>query len=339
MARDLAIDLGTANTLVYARGEGLVFAEPSVIALNKRNGEVLAMGNEAWKMIGRTPGHIVAERPLRKGAIKDFDITQRMVRVLFERVGVSRFNRPKVLICVPSAITAVERRAVTEAARRAGATDAQLIEQPLAAAIGANLPISEPVGNMVVDIGGGTSESAMLSLGGVVALEAVRVGSFDIDTAIQEYLRSEYGMAIGEHTAEEIKIQIGSAAPLPVDLRAEVTGREIMTGLPKKVILTASEIRKAINEPVTAMIESAVTCLTQAPPELGQDLIAQGIHLVGGGGLLNGFDLRLAEETGVPVRQVAEPLECVVLGAGQCIESFVAMRALFMDSRPRKVGR
>ncbi|MAU49751.1 MAG: rod shape-determining protein, partial [Actinobacteria bacterium] len=218
MARDLAIDLGTANTLVYARGEGLVFAEPSVIALNKRNGEVLAMGNEAWKMIGRTPGHIVAERPLRKGAIKDFDITQRMVRVLFERVGVSRFNRPKVLICVPSAITAVERRAVTEAARRAGATDAQLIEQPLAAAIGANLPISEPVGNMVVDIGGGTSESAMLSLGGVVALEAVRVGSFDIDAAIQDYLRSEYGMAIGEHTAEEIKIQIGSAAPMPVDL-------------------------------------------------------------------------------------------------------------------------
>jgi rod shape-determining protein MreB len=339
MARDLAIDLGTANTLVYARGEGLVFAEPSVIALNKRNGEVLAMGDEAWKMIGRTPGHIVAERPLRKGAIKDFDITQRMVRVLFERVGVSRFNRPKVLICVPSAITAVERRAVTEAARRAGATDAQLIEQPLAAAIGANLPISEPVGNMVVDIGGGTSESAMLSLGGVVALEAVRVGSFDIDAAIQDYLRSEYGMAIGEHTAEEIKIQIGSAAPMPVDLRAEVTGREIMTGLPKKVILTASEVRKAINEPVTAMIESAVTCLTQAPPELGQDLIAQGIHLVGGGGLLSGFDLRLAEETGVPVRQVEEPLECVVLGAGQCIESFEAMRAMFMDSRPRKVGR
>ncbi|HIG25060.1 MAG TPA: rod shape-determining protein [Acidimicrobiia bacterium] len=339
MARDLAIDLGTANTLVYARGEGLVFAEPSVIALNKRSGEVLAMGNEAWQMIGRTPAHVVAERPLRKGAIKDFDITQRMVRVLFERVGVSRFNRPKVLICVPSAITAVERRAVTEAARRAGATDAQLIEQPLAAAIGANLPISEAMGNMVVDVGGGTSESAMLSLGGVVALEAVRIGSFDIDAAIMEYVKNEHGMAIGEHTAEEIKIQIGSAAPVAEELRAEVAGQEMMTGLPKKVILTATEIRRAINEPVAAMIESAVTCLTQAPPELGQDLMNEGIHLVGGGGLLRGFDVRLAEETGVPVNIVGEPLECVVMGAGQCIESFEAMRAMFMESRPRQVGR
>ncbi|MBT3247619.1 MAG: rod shape-determining protein [Actinobacteria bacterium] len=339
MARDLAIDLGTANTLVYARGEGLVFAEPSVIALNKRSGEVLAMGNEAWRMIGRTPAHVVAERPLRKGAIKDFDITQRMVRVLFERVGVSRFNRPKVLICVPSAITAVERRAVTEAARRAGATDAQLIEQPLAAAIGANLPISEAMGNMVVDVGGGTSESAMLSLGGVVALEAVRIGSFDIDAAIMEYVKNEHGMAIGEHTAEEIKIQIGSAAPVAEELRAEVAGQEMMTGLPKKVILTATEIRRAIKEPVAAMIESAVTCLTQAPPELGQDLMNEGIHLVGGGGLLRGFDVRLAEETGVPVNIVGEPLECVVMGAGKCIEDFTAMRVMFMESRPRQVGR
>mgnify|MGYP004001365515 FL=1 len=339
MARDLAIDLGTANTLVYARGEGLVFAEPSVIALNKRSGEVLAMGNEAWRMIGRTPAHVVAERPLRKGAIKDFDITQRMVRVLFERVGVSRFNRPKVLICVPSAITAVERRAVTEAARRAGATDAQLIEQPLAAAIGANLPISEAMGNMVVDVGGGTSESAMLSLGGVVALEAVRIGSFDIDAAIMEYVKNEHGMAIGEHTAEEIKIQIGSAAPVAEELRAEVAGQEMMTGLPKKVILTATEIRRAIKEPVAAMIESAVPGLTQAPPELGQDLMNEGIHLVGGGGLLRGFDVRLAEETGVPVNIVGEPLECVVMGAGKCIEDFTAMRVMFMESRPRQVGR
>jgi len=259
--------------------------------------------------------------------------------VLFERVGVSRFNRPKVLICVPSAITAVERRAVTEAARRAGATDAQLIEQPLAAAIGANLPISEAMGNMVVDVGGGTSESAMLSLGGVVALEAVRIGSFDIDAAIMEYVKNEHGMAIGEHTAEEIKIQIGSAAPVAEELRAEVAGQEMMTGLPKKVILTATEIRRAINEPVTAMIESAVTCLTQAPPELGQDLMNEGIHLVGGGGLLRGFDVRLAEETGVPVNIVGEPLECVVMGAGQCIEDFDAMRIMFMESRPRQVGR
>ncbi len=333
MARDLAIDLGTANTLVYTRGEGVVLAEPSVIALNQRNGEVLAMGKEAWEMIGRTPSHIVAVRPLRKGAITDFDVTQRMVRLLLERVGVSRFNRPKVLICVPSAITAVERRAVTEAARRSGAADAQLIEQPLAAAIGANLPISEPVGNLVVDIGGGTSESAMLSLGGVVALEAVRIGSFDIDAAIQAYIRREYGLAIGERTAEEIKLTIGSAAPTPDEMRAEVRGRELMSGLPKTVILTPVEIRQAIDEPVAAIIESVVTCLAQAPPELAQDLLLQGLHLVGGGSLLRGFDTRLAEETGVPVSHVREPMECVVMGAGQCIESFEAMRAMFMESR------
>jgi rod shape-determining protein MreB len=284
-------------------------------------------------MIGRTPSHIVAVRPLRKGAITDFDVTQRMVRLLLERVGVSRFNRPKVLICVPSAITAVERWAVTEAARRSGAADAQLIEQPLAAAIGANLPISEPVGNLVVDIGGGTSESAMLSLGGVVALEAVRIGSFDIDAAIQAYIRREYGLAIGERTAEEIKLTIGSAAPTPDEMRAEVRGRELMSGLPKTVILTPVEIRQAIDEPVAAIIESVVTCLAQAPPELAQDLLLQGLHLVGGGSLLRGFDTRLAEETGVPVSHVREPMECVVMGAGQCIESFEAMRAMFMESR------
>ena len=213
MARDLAIDLGTANTLVYMKGRGIVLNEPSVIALNRQTGEVLAMGHEAWQMIGRTPGYIVAVRPLRGGAITDFEITQRMIRLLLQRVGVSRFTRPQVVICVPSAITEVERRAVTEAARRAGAADAQLIEQPMAAAIGAGLPIDEPVGNMVIDIGGGTSETAVISLGGIVALEAVRVGSFDIDAAIQTYVRREYGIAIGERTAEEIKVAIGSADP------------------------------------------------------------------------------------------------------------------------------
>ena len=333
MARDLAIDLGTANTLVYARGEGVVLAEPSVIAINERTGDVLAMGDEAWHMIGRTPEHVVAKRPLRKGAITEFDVTQRMVRLLLERVGVSRFNRPKVLGCVPSAITAVERRAVTEAARKAGAADAQLIEQPMAAAIGANLPISEAVGNMVVDIGGGTSESALLSLGGVVALEAVRVGSFDIDAAIKDYVRREYGLAIGERTAEEIKWHIGSAAPTPDEGRAEVRGREIFSGLPKTVILTPAEIRVAIDEPVSAMVDSVVACLAQAPAELAQDLLAQGICLVGGGSLLQGLDVRLSDETGVPVVPVATPMECVVMGAGQCIESFEAMRAMFMEGR------
>ncbi len=333
MARDLAIDLGTANTLVYTRGEGVVLAEPSVIAMNQQTGEVLAMGREAWKMIGRTPAHIVAVRPLRKGAITDFDVTQRMVRLLLERVGVSRVNRPKVLVCVPSAITAVERRAVTEAAKSAGAADAQLIEQPLAAAIGANLPISEPVGNMVVDIGGGTSESALLSLGGVVAIEALRVGSFDIDASIQAHVRREYGVAIGEVTAEEIKLVCGSAAETAGEMRAEVRGRELVTGLPKTIVLTPAEIRRAIDEPVSAMIDSVVSCLAQAPAELAQDLLVQGLHLVGGGSLLRGFDKRLADETGIPVTHVEAPMECVVMGAGQCIESFEAMRAMFIDPR------
>ena len=333
MARDLAIDLGTANTLVYTRGEGVVLAEPSVIAMNQRTGEVLAMGRDAWKMIGRTPAHIVAVRPLRKGAITDFDVTQRMVRLLLERVGVSRLNRPKVLVCVPSAITAVERRAVTEAAKSAGAADAQLIEQPLAAAIGANLPISEPVGNMVVDIGGGTSESALLSLGGVVAIEALRIGSFDIDAAIQAYVRREYGVAIGEVTAEEIKLVCGSAAETTGEMRAEVRGRELVTGLPKTIVLTPAEIRRAIDEPVSAIIDSVVSCLAQAPAELAQDLLVQGLHLVGGGSLLSGFDKRLADETGIPVTHVEAPMECVVMGAGQCIESFEAMRAMFIDPR------
>lgn len=333
MARDLAIDLGTANTLVYARGEGIVLNEPSVIALNSQTNDVLAIGSDAWQMIGRTPSHIVAVRPLRKGAITDFDVTQRMIRLVLERVGVSRFNRPRVVICVPSAITAVERRAVTEAARRAGASDAQLIEQPVAAAIGANLPINEPLGNMVVDVGGGTSESAILSLGGVVALEAIRVGSFDIDSAIQVWVRREYGIAIGERTAEDIKLTIGSAAPTPNEVRAEVRGRELMSGLPKTIVLSPEEIRTAIDEPVSAIVDSVLSCIAQAPPELSQDLIMQGIHLVGGGGMLRGLDVRLQAETMVDVRTVETPLECVVHGAGRCIESFESLKVMFLGDK------
>ena len=316
---------------MYARGEGIVLNEPSVIALNSRSGEVLAMGHEAWQMIGRTPSYIVAVRPLRKGAITDFEVTQRMIRLLLQRVGVSRLNRPRVVICVPSAITAVERRAVTEAARRAGAADARLIEQPVAAAIGADLPINEPIGNMVVDIGGGTTESALMSLGGVVALEAVRVGSFDIDNAIQGYVRREYGIAVGERTAEEIKIVLGSAYPTAGEVSAEVRGRELMSGLPKTVVLTPGEVRVAIEEPVTAMVDSVVSCLAQAPPELAQDLIVQGVHLVGGGGMLKGMDLRLTAESAVPVLRVDAPLETVVLGAGKVIEHYASVQAMFMD--------
>lgn len=289
------------------------------------------MGHEAWQMIGRTPSYIVAVRPLRKGAITDFEVTQRMIRLLLQRVGVSRLNRPRVVICVPSAITAVERRAVTEAARRAGAADARLIEQPVAAAIGADLPINEPIGNMVVDIGGGTTESALISLGGVVALEAVRVGSFDIDNAIQGYVRREYGIAVGERTAEEIKIVLGSAYPTAGEVSAEVRGRELMSGLPKTVVLTPDEVRVALEEPVTAMVDSVVSCLAQAPPELAQDLIVQGVHLVGGGGMLKGMDLRLTAESDVPVRRVNSPLDAVVLGAGKVIEHYESVQAMFMD--------
>ncbi len=310
--------------------------EPSVIALNNQTHEVLAVGYDAWQMIGRTPGHIVAVRPLRQGAITDFDITQRMIRLVLQRVGVNRFNRPRVVICVPSAITAVERRAVTEAARRAGAAEAQLIEQPMAAAIGANLPINEPVGSMVIDIGGGTSESAILSLGGVVALQAVRVGSFDIDAAITQYIRREYGIAIGEQTAEKIKITMGSAYPTADEFKAEVRGRELMSGLPKTVILSPEEVRAAIEEPVSAIIDSVVACLGNAPPELAQDLIVQGIHLVGGGGMLRGLAQRLTDETDVLVRLVDLPLECVALGAGRCIESYEALKVMFMEDNTRR---
>jgi rod shape-determining protein MreB len=284
-------------------------------------------------MIGRTPGNIVAVRPLRGGAITDFDVTEKMIRMLLQRAGVSRFSRPKVLICVPSAITEVERRAVTDATRRAGAADAQLLEQPIAAAIGADLPIDEPVGNMVIDIGGGTTETAVISLGGIVALEAVRVGSFDIDSEIQAYVRRSHGIAIGERTAEMIKKTIGSAIPMPNLTDAEVRGRDLVSGLPKTVVLTDAEIREAINPIVTQMVESVIRCLGNAPPELAQDFLKRGMYLVGGGALLTGMGERIAMDTNVPVILSNDALEAVVLGAGHCIENFSELRSLFMDSR------
>lgn len=332
MARDLAIDLGTANTLVYERGRGIVLNEPTVIALNIRTREVLAMGHEAWQMIGRTPSDIVAERPLRQGAITDFEVTQKMIRLLLHRVRVGRFSRPRIVVCVPTAITEVERRAVTEAARRAGATEAFLIEQPMAAAIGCGLPIHEPTANLVIDVGGGTSETALISLGGVVSSDAVRVGSFDIDTAIQAYVRREYGIAVGERTAEEIKVAIGSAWPVRDELKAEVRGRDLSTGLPKTVILTPVEIREAIDEVISEIIESVISCLGKAPPELAHDIISQGMHLVGGGGILAGLDQRLSHDTDVDVHLVESALECVVLGAGRCIDEPAALRVVFEAS-------
>jgi rod shape-determining protein MreB len=332
MARDLAIDLGTANTLVYARGRGIVLNEPTVIALHSGTNEVLAIGREAWQMIGRTPGSITAARPLRQGAITDFDVTEKMIRLVLQRVGVSRLTRPKVLICVPSAITAVERRAVEEATRQAGAGSVYLIEQPVAAALGANLPIHEPLGNMVVDIGGGTTESAVMSLGGIVSCVPLRLGSFDIDTAIQTYVRREHGIAVGEQTAESIKIAVGSAYPVNDSIRAEVRGREVVTRLPKTVVLTPAEIRLAIDEVVTAMMDSIVKCIGMAPPELSQDLITHGIALVGGGAMLAGFAERLAKETELPVHLVDAPLETVVLGAGRCLEAFDKLKVMFLRS-------
>jgi len=333
MTKDLAIDLGTANTLVYRKGDGIVINEPTVIAVNRRTGEVLAHGEKAWEMIGRTPGNIVAVRPLRGGAITDFEVTEKMIRMLLQRAGVSRFSRPKVLICVPSAITEVERRAVTDATRRAGAADAQLLEQPIAAAIGADLPIDQPVGNMVIDIGGGTTETAVISLGGIVALEAVRVGSFDIDTEIQAYVRRSHGIAIGERTAEMIKKTIGTAIPMPNLTDAEVRGRDLVSGLPKTVVLTDAEIREAINPIVTQMVDSVIRCLGNAPPELANDFLKRGMYLVGGGALLTGMGERIAMETNVPVILSNDALEAVVLGAGHCIENFSELRSLFMDSR------
>jgi rod shape-determining protein MreB len=290
---------------------------------------VLAVGREAWQMIGRTPGHIVAVRPLRGGAITDFEITERLIRMLFRQAGVSRLYRTRVLICVPSAITHVEQRAVREAARRAGAAQTFLIEQPMAAAIGAPLPIHEPLGNMVVDVGGGTSEVAVISVGGVVALEAVRVGGFDMDAAIQAYVRDKHGVAIGERTSEEIKLAIGSACATDDPYKAEVRGRDLTTGTAKVIVLDPDEVRDAVEEPVRAIVEIVVRALGRTPPELAQDLILRGMHLVGGGSMLRGLDRRISKETALPVHLADAPLECVVHGAGRCLEN-----EMFLD-RPR----
>jgi rod shape-determining protein MreB len=332
VARDLAIDLGTANTLVYQRQRGILFAEPTVLALNKETGAVLAMGDEAWKMIGRTPGYIVAVRPLRSGAISDFDITEKLIRLILQRAGVSRLARPKALVCVPSALTSVERRAVEEATLSAGARSCHLIEEPIAAAIGAGLPIHEPLGNLVVDVGGGTSEVALISMGGIVTNTAVRVGGFDLDAAIQNYVRREYTIAIGERTAERIKISIGSAFPMTREQQAELRGRDLATGLPKNVIITSEEIREAINEQIRSIITSVIECIGASPPDLVQDVLTNGITLAGGGSMLAGFDILLSQECEVPVNVTDQPLESVVLGAGKCLESFEDLKSMFVDA-------
>jgi rod shape-determining protein MreB and related proteins len=335
--RGLAIDLGTANTLVWHDARGIVYSEPTVIALNAKTNQVLAVGHEAWKMIGRTPGYIVATRPLRRGAIDDFDVTQRMIRLLFQRVGAARiFPRPTVVVAVPSAITEVERRAVEEASERAGARQCFLIEEPVAAAIGAGLPIQEPAGNFVCDIGGGTTEIAVISLGGPVVMKAIRIAGFDMDAAITNFVRKEYTLAIGERTAEAVKIAIGSAYPLAHELRAEVRGRDLATGLPRTLTLSSEEVRLALEDAVSAIVDAVKDALSETPPELSQDVLRRGIHLTGGGALLQGLDRRLHQETDIPVHVTDDALETVVTGAGRCLAETGMLRELFLPKSKRR---
>ena len=291
MGRDLAIDLGTANTLVFRLGAGIVFNEPSVVAVNVATGQVLATGGDAWRMIGGDSGNVVAVRPLRAGTMTEFEITQRMLEVVLRKVGLARFPRPHVLVCVPSLSSEVEKRAIEEAVHFAGGRQITLVEEPLAAAIGAGLPVHEPVGNLIVDIGGGRSEMAVVSMGGVVSGNSVTIGGFDLDAAIAGHLRAEYGVAIGETAAEEIKIAIGSAFPSPIGKAAVVTGRELTTGNTVEVKITADEVRQAMAPPIGGIVEAARRCLAEAPPELTHDVLETGMFLTGGGSLLRGLDM------------------------------------------------
>lgn len=335
MGRDLAIDLGTANTLVYRQGEGIVFNEPTVVAMNAGNGEIEAMGDEAWEMIGGRSGNVIVVRPLRQGVMTEFDITQRMIEVVLRRLGVGRFPKPRVLACVPSASSEVERRAVQEAIKAAGGRGVVLVEEPLAAAIGAGLPIHEPIGNLVVDIGGGTSEMAVASMGGVVSGRSVGLGGFDLDAAIQEHIRAEYNVAIGEKAAEEIKIAIGSAFPAPQHKAAMVRGRILDSGSPTEVQVSEDEIRQAMAASVNGIVEAARRCLAESPPELTHDVLETGMFLTGGGGLLRGLDVLLAQECEVPVHLTERPLETVVLGAGMMLEHLDDYRSSFQLVRRR----
>ncbi|MEV0604079.1 rod shape-determining protein [Streptomyces sp. NPDC050315] len=361
---DIGIDLGTANTLVYARGKGVVLNEPSVVAVNAA-GDVVAVGTEAKRTIGRTPSGITAMRPLQEGVIADFDAAERMLRGLMKKaLPGRRLSRPRVVICVPSGITGVERRAVIDSAKRAGAREVQLIEEPMAAAIGAGLPVAEPVGCMVVDIGGGTTEVAVVSMGGLVTAQSVRVAGDAMDAAITAYVKKKHALAIGERTAEDIKIAVGSAlwvpeedlVPEPAGEDAEeeterarpvrrdactVRGRDQVNGLPRSQEITAEEIRQALAEPVDAIVQAVRRTLDACPPELAGDVIEHGIALTGGGALLRGLDRLLSEETGVPVVIADDPLHCVVAGTGKCVEEFAALHGLLADARtqPRRTVR
>src|SRR3954466_15393365 len=333
---DIAVDLGTANTVVYVRGRGIVLSEPSVIALDSVSGEIHAVGAEAKRMIGRTPATISAIRPLRHGVIADFEVTEQMLRYFIRRAGQGRFTHPRVVMCAPSGATDVEKRAINEACMAAGARHMNLIEEPLAAAIGGGLPIAEPSGSMVVDVGGGTTEVAVLSLGGIVVSESVRVGGYDLDEAIAADVRRRHNLALGQQTAEALKIELGSAWPLSEELQTEIRGRDLVSGLPRQVVLTTEEVREALAEPLAAIVAAVRTTLERTPPELAADIVERGIMLAGGGALLRGLDERLRQETHMPVYIAENPLECVAIGAGRSLDEFEAMRR---SARSTPAGR
>jgi rod shape-determining protein MreB len=329
----MAVDLGTANTLVYVRGRGIVLNEPSVVTVNSTSGAILAVGAEAKRMIGRTPAHIQVVRPLKDGVIADFDITEKMLRYFIQKVHHRRFlAKPRVVVCVPSGITGVEQRAVEEATISAGARAAFIIEEPMAAAIGAGLPIHEPTGNMIVDIGGGTTEVAVISLGGIVTSTSIRVGGDELDEAIIQHVKKEYSVLLGERTGEAIKLAVGSAFPTADDMVAEIKGRDMVSGLPKTVHITAEEVRRAIEEPVNSIIDAVHNTLDRCPPELAADIMDKGIVLTGGGALLKGLDERLKHDTGTPVRVAENPLSCVAIGSGKCLEEFEVLKRVLVSS-------
>ena len=334
--KDIGIDLGTANTLVYMRGKGIIIREPSVVAVDTRTDQVRCVGTEAKDVIGRTPGSIVAVRPLKDGVIADFDITTSMLQEFIKKaLSGSLFAKARVIICIPSGVTAVERRAVKEAAENAGAKRVSIIEEPMAAAIGANLPVAEPTGSMIVDIGGGTSEVAVISLGGIVTSRSVRVAGDEFDLSIINYIKKKYNLLIGERTAENIKIGIGSAFPGDDDTTMEIKGRNLLNGLPENIIITSAEIREALSEPLARIIEAIKTTLEKTPPELSADIIDQGITLAGGGALLNGLDRLINKETGMPVNIAESPLDCVAEGTGKVLENIEKLHDVLNDDTVR----
>jgi rod shape-determining protein MreB len=334
LSRDMGVDLGTANTLVYARRVGIVVREPSVVAKRLDDGQVLAVGEEAKRMIGRTPGDIVATRPLRDGVIADFDTTAAMLTYFIRRAADGRmWIRPRIVIGIPSGCTEVEKRAVIDATLQAGARDAYLIEEPMAAAIGAGLPVSEPIGSMVVDIGGGTTEVAVIALGGIVTSRSIRIAGDELDDAIIQYARRAYNLLIGERSSEEIKIAIGSAFPTREETAVDVRGRDLVSGLPRTVRMTSAEIREALAEPVQAIVEAVKQTLERTPPELAADIVDRGIILTGGGSLLRGMDRLLAEETGMPVSLTDDPLAAVVMGTGRVLEELESLKKVLVASK------